>query len=208
MGAFVGEFVVTPHPEVRRFWQRRPWRVLPPFRFESTRYNITARIDEPFDTDFASNPRWLPVAFFFALMIVMSGVGLSWLTPFAAWIVKWVVIVLAFLAMFFGVWATRSGDEGSVIHDLLYRRRICDRKTADGIFLEALIDSGVNHVLAFFMYRMVRLFGWYAYPKTPQPMSWSPKSGLAIDDKAGSFASWAIIVGATTLVVYFFLNSC
>jgi len=47
----------------------------------------------------------------------------------------------------------------AVVHDYLYSIGF-DRKTADAIFYEALLVSGVNKIKARAMYRAVRTGGW------------------------------------------------
>lgn len=51
-------------------------------------------------------------------------------------------------------------NKASVVHDWLYNSKIYDRKTADRIFLEAMLVLGINKVKAYFFYYTVRLFGW------------------------------------------------
>lgn len=53
--------------------------------------------------------------------------------------------------------------KAAVLHDWLYYEAILPRETADGIFLEAMIDLGVAKWKRRVMYRAVRLFGWISY---------------------------------------------
>jgi hypothetical protein len=53
----------------------------------------------------------------------------------------------------------------AVVHDYLYRNKILQRKTADGIFYKLMILSGVPKAQAATMYWAVRAFGWTSYGK-------------------------------------------
>ena len=59
----------------------------------------------------------------------------------------------------------RRGDKAATIHDYLYSNPICDRKTADQIFKEALIVEGVPKYMVWIMYLGVRIFGKSHYGK-------------------------------------------
>jgi hypothetical protein len=55
----------------------------------------------------------------------------------------------------------------SLIHDALYRSGLLDRKTADKIFHDLLIERGTSPVLAKAMYLALRIGGSSAYLNTP-----------------------------------------
>ena len=61
-------------------------------------------------------------------------------------------------------------NKASVIHDWLYCTKKVDRKTADRIFLEALLVLGIPRWKAYLFYAAVRLFGWTHWKK--------PKGGI------------------------------
>lgn len=48
----------------------------------------------------------------------------------------------------------------AILHDWLYRYQPCDRRTADKIFLAALLASGVGPVRSRAIYRGLRIGGW------------------------------------------------
>lgn len=50
----------------------------------------------------------------------------------------------------------------ALVHDYLYSIQ-ADRKLADQIFRQMLLDAGVSKYTAAKMYRAVRMFGWKAY---------------------------------------------
>lgn len=49
----------------------------------------------------------------------------------------------------------------ATIHDAICRYQLVDRKTCDGIFLEALRDAGMSKWKSWIMWVAVRLFGGY-----------------------------------------------
>lgn len=51
-------------------------------------------------------------------------------------------------------------NKAAVVHDWLYRSKVYDRKTADRIFLEAMLVLNINKFKAYLFYYTVRLFGW------------------------------------------------
>jgi hypothetical protein len=53
--------------------------------------------------------------------------------------------------------------KAAVLHDWLYYEAILPRATADGIFLEAMIELEVEGWRRGLMYRVVRIFGWISY---------------------------------------------
>lgn len=57
------------------------------------------------------------------------------------------------------------GDRAAVIHDYLYAETKVRRGTADAVFLEALLDTGVSAWRARAMWAAVRAFGWVARRK-------------------------------------------
>jgi len=63
-------------------------------------------------------------------------------------------------------------NKASVVHDWLYHTKEVDRKTADRIFLEALLVLEIPRWKAYFFYWAVRLFGWTHWKK--------PKGGLTM----------------------------
>lgn len=75
-------------------------------------------------TDFASIPKWLPIAY-----TLLKSVG----------------------------------KEAAVVHDWLYRKKICGKLKADRVFLEALKSKGVAVWKRNVMYWAVVAFGWKAY---------------------------------------------
>ena len=56
-------------------------------------------------------------------------------------------------------------NKAAVIHDWLYYTKEVDRKTADRIFLEALLVLGIPRWKAYLFYAAVRLFGWTHWEK-------------------------------------------
>ena len=58
-------------------------------------------------------------------------------------------------------------NKAAVIHDHLYHTGEVDRKTADRIFLEALLVLGIPRWKAYLFYGAVRLFGWTHWKKKP-----------------------------------------
>lgn len=58
------------------------------------------------------------------------------------------------------------GHEAAVVHDYIYARALVDRKTADGIFREALHNiCGMNSFLCTIYYLGVRIFGGSHYDR-------------------------------------------
>lgn len=53
-----------------------------------------------------------------------------------------------------GKWALAS-----VLHDFLYQERIYPQEKCDEIFLEAMLDDGVDSTTAWMMYAAIRAFG-------------------------------------------------
>lgn len=51
----------------------------------------------------------------------------------------------------------------AVVHDMLYRSKICTREEADSVFLEAMVDLGVDTFRRRSMWLGVRLFGGFGY---------------------------------------------
>lgn len=84
-----------------------------------------------------------------------------------------VIVPVGFITDFTSVprifwWAVNKwGKHGNaaVVHDYLYQSQTCSRKKSDKIFLEAMLFSDVNIVLAYLMYWSVRLFGWKTWNK-------------------------------------------
>ena len=58
----------------------------------------------------------------------------------------------------FDVYGDRA-HRASAVHDYLYASHIVDRDTADGLFLEMMLDTGVPADIAQTMYEGVRHFG-------------------------------------------------
>ena len=58
-------------------------------------------------------------------------------------------------------------NKAAVVHDWLYHTKEVDRKTADQIFLEALLVLGIPRWKAYLFYAAVRLFGWTHWKKKP-----------------------------------------
>lgn len=56
-----------------------------------------------------------------------------------------------------------KASKAAVIHDYLYRNKICTRKQADDVFYEAMKVSGQAWWRRSLMWAGVRLFGWTAY---------------------------------------------
>ena len=55
--------------------------------------------------------------------------------------------------------------QAAVLHDYLYSEQICERKTADRIFINAMKVLGVPLWKRRVMYRAVRMFGWIPWSK-------------------------------------------
>jgi len=53
--------------------------------------------------------------------------------------------------------------KAAVLHDWLYFEAMLSRETADGIFLEAMVELGVAKWKRRIMYRAVRMFGFWSY---------------------------------------------
>lgn len=53
----------------------------------------------------------------------------------------------------------------AVVHDYLYNVKVLDRKTSDGIFLEAMKVLEAKFYTRYPMYLAVRLFGWIPWKK-------------------------------------------
>lgn len=51
----------------------------------------------------------------------------------------------------------------AVLHDWLYATAKTTRKDADGLFLRAMREAGINKVKRFAMYAAVRVFGFAAW---------------------------------------------
>lgn len=61
-------------------------------------------------------------------------------------------------------WLTGGkATKAAVIHDYLYRTKICTRKQADDVFLEAMKATSQSWWRRSLMWAGVRLFGWTAY---------------------------------------------
>ncbi len=58
-----------------------------------------------------------------------------------------------------------KANKEAVVHDFLYRSKLCTRKEADDVFLEAMELNGQSWWRRRLMWAGVRLFGWTAYPK-------------------------------------------
>lgn len=59
--------------------------------------------------------------------------------------------------------------ESAIIHDFLYKTQFIDRKDCDKIFLDCMLEDGVNKIVAYLFYYNVRLFGelaWNKYKKS------------------------------------------
>jgi len=56
-------------------------------------------------------------------------------------------------------------NKAAVVHNWLYHTQEVDRKTADRIFLEALLVLGIPRWKAYLFYAAVRLFGWTHWKK-------------------------------------------
>ena len=54
---------------------------------------------------------------------------------------------------------------GACVHDYCYRTHVVDKKTADDLFLEALLDKGVSEIKANTMYKAVDWFGSGSYKR-------------------------------------------
>lgn len=53
----------------------------------------------------------------------------------------------------------------AVLHDYLYRKKLCSRVVADAVFLEAMGVLGVGRLKRWTMFVAVRLCGWMFYRK-------------------------------------------
>lgn len=51
----------------------------------------------------------------------------------------------------------------AIVHDDLYTRQMYDRKTDDGILLEAMKAEGVSWITRHIIWSQVRLWGWVAW---------------------------------------------
>ena len=54
-------------------------------------------------------------------------------------------------------------DAPAVVHDFLYSTALCDRQTADLVFLESMKSIGVSFWKRWSMYQAVHWFGWAAW---------------------------------------------
>ena len=61
--------------------------------------------------------------------------------------------------------ATGKYRKPALVHDYLYRSKICNRKIADEIFLTLMKYAGVNYFKRHTIYLAVRTGGWVAYNK-------------------------------------------
>ena len=64
-----------------------------------------------------------------------------------------------FISLPFIKWKDKF-NKAAVVHDWLYNIKEVDRKTADKIFLEAMLVLGIPRWKAYLFYIVVRLFGW------------------------------------------------
>lgn len=55
--------------------------------------------------------------------------------------------------------------DSAIIHDFLYKTQFIDRKVCDKIFLECMLEDGVNKIVAYLFYLNVRVFGRFAWKK-------------------------------------------
>ena len=55
--------------------------------------------------------------------------------------------------------------ESTIIHDFLYKTQFIDRKVCDKIFLDCMLEDGVNKIVAYLFYFNVRVFGKFAWKK-------------------------------------------
>nr|DAX46286.1 MAG TPA: Protein of unknown function (DUF1353) [Ackermannviridae sp.] len=55
--------------------------------------------------------------------------------------------------------------DSAIIHDFLYKTQFIDRKVCDKIFLECMLEDGVNKIVAYLFYFNVRVFGKFAWEK-------------------------------------------
>lgn len=62
------------------------------------------------------------------------------------------------------------GHRASIMHDWLYENKTFDRITSDKVFYHALRADGVGHILAWSMYKGVRLGGAAYYNKSARAM--------------------------------------
>lgn len=53
--------------------------------------------------------------------------------------------------------------KSAILHDILYRTNLIDRKNADNLFLEGMRILNVSIFKRFFLYLGVRAGGWYSY---------------------------------------------
>lgn len=60
-----------------------------------------------------------------------------------------------------------KATKAAVVHDYLYRNKLCPRSTADKVFYEAMQATGQARWRRSLMWAGVRLFGWTAYPNSP-----------------------------------------
>ena len=60
--------------------------------------------------------------------------------------------------------------KAAVVHDFLYRAKPWPRKRCDQIFLEGMQTLGVGWATRTTMYSAVRVAGWRAWNKDPDPM--------------------------------------
>ena len=62
-------------------------------------------------------------------------------------------------------WLITAASAAAIVHDHLYKfglkfKQIENRKEADTVFYEAMLDTGVYKIRAIAYYYAVRLFGW------------------------------------------------
>lgn len=55
--------------------------------------------------------------------------------------------------------------DSAIIHDFLYKTQFIDRKICDKIFLDCMLEDGVNKIVAYLFYYNVRVFGKFAWKK-------------------------------------------
>lgn len=53
--------------------------------------------------------------------------------------------------------------DSAIIHDFLYKTQFIDRKVCDEIFLECMLEDGVNKIVSYLFYFSVRLFGRFTW---------------------------------------------
>lgn len=80
----------------------------------------------------------------------------------------------------FDVYGDRA-HRAAALHDHLYTSHEVDRETADGLFLEAMLDTGVPEEIANTMYEGVRRFGASHWDKHSTAAPASPTLGDPID---------------------------